>query len=347
MVEMLRAGTKSRRQALIFMITNSGADRTSVCWDYHAYAVSVAAGQVQDDSFFGYVCALDATDDPFKDESCWIKVNPSLEHGLPGMKYLREQVTQARGIPSKESVVRRLNFCQWVDAASPWIGYDVWAACKEADVSPALLDGRRCWGGLDLGSTQDLTGLALVFEPTDADPVWRLKTWAWLPEEGLADKADRDRVPYLAWRGAGHIETTPGRAISKLAVARRLAEITASYDLQDVAYDRWRIEDLKMILEQEGISVPLSPFGQGFKDMAPAVDEFERRLLSRELRHDGNPVLTWCAANAVTVTDPAGNRKVAKEKATGRVDLIVAALMAVGRSLSRPVAPAYVGVEVW
>jgi phage terminase large subunit-like protein len=107
------------------------------------------------------------------------------------------------------------------------------------------------------------------------------------------------------------------------------------YDLQCVGYDRWRIEDFKTLLDQEGIALPLSPFGQGFKDMAPAVDEFERLLLGGQLKHGGNPVMTWCAANAITMSDPAGNRKVAKERATGRVDGIVAAIMAAGVAMGR------------
>lgn len=329
-VEMLRAGTKSRRQALMLMITNSGANKQSVCWDYHDYAIKVAAGQIEDDSFFGFVCALDEGDDPFKDERCWGKANPSLENGLPGVKYLREQVTQARGMPSKESVVRRLNFCQWVEAEAPWIGSELWFGAQDKDFDPDLLFGRRCWGGLDLSSTQDLTALVLLFEPSEADPQWRLVPHFWLPNDGLHDKADKDRVPYIAWRDAGYLHTTPGRAIDQLFVARQAAEIAAMYDLQSIAYDRWHIEGFKQLLGREGISLPLEPFGQGYKEMAPAVNEFERLLISGLLKHGGNPVMTWCAANAVTVSDPAGNRKVSKERATGRIDGIVAAIMAAG-----------------
>lgn len=333
-VEMLKAGQKSRRQPLLFMITNSGTDKRTVCWDYHDYGAKVCAGSMQDDTFFAYICALDEGDDPFKDESCWPKANPSLRFGLPGARYLREQVAQARGMPSKESIVRRLNFCQWVESASPWISGEVWFGCEDKEFDRSELIGRRCWGGLDLGSTQDLTALVLQFEPTDDDPVWRQLEWFWLPGDGLHDKADKDRVPYIAWRDAGHLEALPGRAVNKLAVIKRCAEIASLYDLQAINYDRWRIEDLLMLCDQEGISLPLVPFGQGFKDMAPAVDEYERRLLDRQVMHAGNPVMTWCAANAVVVSDPAGNRKVAKEKATGRVDGIVAAIMASGASMS-------------
>lgn len=333
-VEMLKAGQKSRRQPMLVGITNSGTDKRSVCWDYHDYGAKVSALQLKDDAFFAYICAMDEGDDPFKDEKCWHKANPSLRFGLPGMRYLREQVTQARGMPSKESIVKRLNFCQWVEAESPWISADAWFACEDKKFDLRRLIGRRCWGGLDLSSTQDLTALVLEFEPTEDDPYWRQLEWFWLPGDGLHDKADKDRVPYIAWRDGGFLIALPGRAINKLAVVKQLAEIAALYDLQQLGYDRWRIEDLKMILDQEGISLPLVPFGQGFKDMAPAVDEYERRLIDRQLKHSGNPVMTWCAANAVVMTDPAGNRKVAKEKATGRVDGIVAAIMATGTTIS-------------
>jgi phage terminase large subunit-like protein len=319
---------------LQFAITNSGTDKRTVCWDYHDYGAKVCAGSLQDDTFFAYICAMDEGDDPFKDEACWDKANPSLRFGLPGLRYLREQVAQARGMPSKESIVRRLNFCQWVESESPWISGEVWFGCKSDDFDSNLLFGRRCYGGLDLSSTQDLTALVLMFEPSEHDPYWRQAEWFWLPGDGLHDKADQDRAPYTLWRDQGHLNALPGKAINKLSVVKQAAEIAAMYELQSLAYDRWRIEDLKMLLDQEGISLPLVPFGQGYKDMAPAVDEYERRLLNANIRHQANPVMTWCAANAIVVTDPAGNRKVAKEKATGRVDGIVAAIMATGSSMT-------------
>lgn len=333
-VEMLRAGTKSRRQALIFMITNSGTNKQSVCWDYHEYGVAVASGMQEDDSFFSFICALDEGDDPLKDESCWVKANPSLDDGIPGYKYLREQVTQARGMPSKESVVRRLNFCQWVESTNPLVPRDIWLASGEVIELDRFI-GRVCYGGLDLSSTQDLTALDLLFEPIEVDPYWRLFSWFWLPGDGLADKADRDRVPYITWRDQGHLEALPGKAVSKLAVIQRLVEITSKFELRALAFDRWRIEDLKMLMKQEGVDMEdiLVPFGQGYQDMSPALEEFERRLLNDEMRHSGNPVMTWCAANAVVDTSPAGDRKISKAKATSRVDGMVALLMATGVSM--------------
>lgn len=332
-VEMLRAGTKSRTQALIFMITNSGSDKTGPCWSYHEYAIAVAAGTKIDDGFFGFVCDLDPGDDPITDESCWPKANPSLQEAdLPGVKYLREQVTEARGMPAKESIVRRLNFCQWTDAEAPWLSMDVWKGATRP-IDWETMRGRRAWAGLDLSSTQDLCGLTLFVEPAEEGDEWSLIPFAWLPDEGLARKGEQDKVDYVSWKAAGLLQTTPGRAISKRIVAQRLSALASFFEIVECAYDRWRIEDFLQLCIDDGITLPpMVPFGQGYKDMSPAVEEFERALLAGRLVHPGHPVLNWCATNAVVVSDDAGNRKLSKEKATGRIDLIVGGVMAVGRA---------------
>lgn len=330
-VEMMRAGTKSRRQALIFMITNSGAGRNTPCGIYHDYACQVAAGRRTDDALFAYVCGLDDGDDPLADESCWPKANPSLQlANLPGLQYLREQVVEARGMPAKEAIVRRLNFCQWTEAVSPWLSAAVWDPLA-AQFSPDELVGQRAYGGLDLSSTTDLTAFVLLVEPEESGQPWSMLPWCWLPEEGLDDRCQRDRVDYRAWQRAGFLETTPGRAISKRHVLQRVAQICSQFDVQGIAADRWRLADFTQIAEDDGIALPpLIEFGQGYKDMSPALDRFETAVLNGTLRHNGHPVLTWCAANAVTDSDPAGNRKLSKIKATGRIDLVVAAVMAYG-----------------
>lgn len=346
-IEMLRAGTKSRRQAMIFAITNAGSGKAGPCWDYHEYGIRVANGDVDDDSLFPYICALDEADDPFASEDCWPKANPSLQDAnLPGLKYIREQVTEARGMPGKEALVRRLNFCIWTDAVSPWISQDAWNGAKLA-FSLDGLRGRRAFVGLDLGSTTDLTGMVFVVEPVgDSDP-WLIVPMAFLPDIGLREKSDKDRVPYVQWRASGFLETTPGRAISKRVVLQRLSQMCEFFDVIACAYDRWRMEDLIQMASDEGISLPeMMPFGQGFKDMSPALEEFERMLLNGQIAHNGHPVLTMCAGNAVVVDDDAENRKLSKAHATGRIDLMVAAIMAVGAKMTR-VKEAIYKIEIW
>ena len=324
MVEFMRAGTKGRRQALIFMITNSGSDRESVCFDYHEYGRKVAAGDLEDDSFFSFICGLDEGDDPLNDESCWPKANPSLGKTF-GPKYLREQVKQARGMPSKQNLVLRLNFCVWTDANAAWLGKDQWTAVETEIDIPALY-GRSAFGGLDLSGKRDLTAFATVV-PAD-DGTWDAFVEFWTPGDTLRERADQDRVPYLVWRDEGHLQAPPGKTIDYSHVVARLADLSGDFDYQTIAYDRWRIDDLRRELDAENLELPLTELGQGFKDMAPAVDRLEEKILSGEIRVHYNPVLRWNVASAVLEEDPAGNRKFSKRKATGRIDGVVALAMA-------------------
>lgn len=342
MVEFMRAGTKGRRQALMFMITNSGSDRTSVCWEYHNYAIKVAAGELEDDSFFGYVCALDDGEDPFTDRACWIKANPSLGVTF-SEKYLEEQVRQARGMPSKQNLVRRLNFCIWTDAENAWISKDAWDSI-EIEIDLEELTGRDCWGGLDLSAKLDLTAFLMVFEGQAGEfgleeDGYLAVPVLWTPKDTLREREERDMVPYSVWVEQGHLRAPEGKTVQYRQVARDLGELLGQFRIQRVRYDRWRIDDLKRELDDEGVGLELDPHGQGYKDMSPAIDKLEELILEGRLRVAANPVLRWNAASAVLAEDPAKNRKFAKDKATGRIDGVVALAMAVAAATGESEGP--------
>ncbi len=333
-INMLSAGRKWRRQPLIVAITNSGTDRKSVCWEYRDKGIKVAAGMELDDTMFAYVCAMDEGEDPFEDESCWIKANPTLDTIIQ-RQYLRDEVNQARGMPSKESSVRRLNFCQWTEAFNPAIDYEKWQAVGE-EYALDKFRGLSCTAGVDLSATTDLTAVVLDFQIGDVHWLWPM---FWIPEEGLAERVKKDSVPYDIWVKKGFVYTTPGPTIDKDFVVGKVAEILRRYDitLTKAVYDSWGIEALKSACMRQGLNWTLEQFGQGFKSMSPAWDSVEVALLGRKMRHPRNPCLNANAASAVVVQDPAGNRKLDKSKATARIDGIVAATMAIGASaLSAP-----------
>ncbi len=336
MINILRAGFKFRRQPLSFMITNSGHDKTSVCWEYHDLGAKIAAGQLDNDEFFSYICSLDESDlldDKFlEDESCWSKVNPSLPYGLPGYEYIRTQVKEAKGLPSKTANVKRLCFCVWTEAENPAIGSDVWFACSDKDYSLSLLGSRRrCWGGLDLSAVNDLTAFALLFEPTATDEYWRLKVWFWIPGVGIREKEEREHVPYMLWRDSGHVQAIDRKTIDYEFVIKDINDLCTLYNVQAIAFDRWNIKNFKKELERQGVALPeLVEFGQGFQSMSPAIKIFETKLIEGCIRHDGNPCLTWNAANVVAIEDPAKNKKYDKARSSGRIDGIIAVVMAFG-----------------
>ena len=256
------------------------------------------------------------------DERAWKAANPALGT-FRSLDDLREQLTQAQRMPSMENTARNLLLNQRVSTFSPFISPDVWKAnCG----NPRSFDG-PVFAGLDLSARTDLTALVIVGQ---VDGVWQVQAHFWTPEIGLADRARRDRAPYDVWHRQGILRTTPGASVDLEHVAADMLEIFADMDVQAIAFDRWRIDQLRRELDRMGAELPLVEFGQGFQSFSPALDVLEAELLNGRIAHGGNPLLTWCAANAVVVRDPAGNRKIDKARATGRVDGLIALTMALG-----------------
>ena len=270
------------------------------------------------------VCHLyTAPDDcDLNDPKAWAAANPAL--GLfRSEKDVEEQAKQAERMPTSEASFRVLTLNQRVNMTAPFVSAKVW---KENNRAAAEFIG-PVYGGLDLSATTDLTSLVLVNRQEDG---LHIRPYFWMPLDSVQDAAKRDRAPYDVWVRQGLIRTTPGRVIDYGFVARDIGEITGDLDLQCIAFDRWRMDRLKAELERAGVDIPLEPFGQGYVSMAPALDALEALLLQGQVHHGGNAPLTMCAANAVALPDPAGNRKLDKSKATGRIDGMVALTMAVG-----------------
>ena len=338
MVEFMRAGTKGRRQALIFMITNSGFDRHSVCWAYHKNAERVLQGVLENDSFFAYVCSLDKGDD-WRDEAVWPKANPLIDVSIT-KKYLREQVAEARGMPSKQSIVRRLNFCEWTEGDSGWLAQEVWEAVQ-ADLDIRAYHGRQCHGAVDLSSKRDLTALSLVFPHDD----WSKDAFVWffMPAEGVHEREDRDGAPYGLWRDQGHIEATPGPIVDYSFVAAKIAALSEDVEILGLGCDTYKRDHLQAELDELGCQVPLVDHPQGFRKgagsdlwMPASVEATEEAIIKAELRVAANPCLTWNAASVMMTEDAQGNKKPDKRKATGRIDGIVTLIMAVGVESGKP-----------
>jgi phage terminase large subunit-like protein len=257
-------------------------------------------------------------------KKAWKEANPAL--GLfRSLSDLEKQAERADRMPSSENTFRNLCLNQRVSTVSPFVSHDVWQSCA---AEPEALTGMVAYAGLDLSARTDLTACVVVGR--DADGVAHVHPYFWTPEQGLHERAKTDRVPYDVWVREGWLRTTPGATVDYSFVAAEMAEIMSELDVEQVAFDRWRIDVFQKDADSIGATFPLAPFGQGFKDMSPAIDVLEADILNGRLRHGGHPVLTMCAANAVVTKDAAGNRKMDKHKATGRIDGMVALAMALG-----------------
>jgi phage terminase large subunit-like protein len=319
---MLELGFKGRRSPLLMMITNSGFDKKSACWEEHNHAAKVAAGEVMDDKTFSFICSLDKGDDPINDSKCWIKANPLLGVVVKD-NVLKEAVKQAIQIPGKKNNIMRLHFCEWTDAETSWISSETWTECEhELDIDDFI--SKPCYGGLDLSSKLDLTALARVFENDDG----MLNAFVdfWKPKDTLYDTEIKDRAPYTTWLNQGYLHAPAGSSIDYEVVA---SDIIAMGDFEQINFDRWRIDFFKKHLSDIGYELPLEPFGQGFKDMSPAIEKLEELIFNKKIKIHINPVLRWNAASVKIEEDAAGNRKMSKIKSTGRIDGIIALLMAI------------------
>jgi len=216
---------------------------------------------------------------------------------------------------------------------------DVWKL-GDAPIDVAMFsDGRPVFGGLDLSSTIDLTALVLAAED-DAGNVHLLPR-AWTPGDTWTERMLNDRAPYDAWVRAGQLIAVPGKAIDCDWVAMALAKVGEQMNLRQVNYDRWAIKQLKQAMDRLGINAPLEPMGQGFMDMSPAVKAFQLLAVNGRVRHGNHPLLRWCFSNAVVVRDAADNCKLDKSKAYGRIDVAVAAVMAIGALKATTATPEY------
>lgn len=405
-IDMIEAGFKFRLQPILWLITNSGHDKTSVCYEYHARAIRVCVDGVLDDRFFAYVCALDDGDDPLEDRSCWIKANPNLGETIT-VDYLETRVAEARKQPSKQNIVLRLNFCQWTEAESAWMARETWSAAEVGEDDEGKVHGGQlveiedflgaeCYLATDLSFARDLTAIAAAFP--DGDDVYLFVDF-FTPRDTIRARAENDRVPYARWAGLeddpetgkpfrSWITATPGKVVSIPAVADRLRWYDENFDVRGYAFDRYRHKDLEDELEDLGLASLVEKMiehPQGFRRGGPlrdkrtgkpitdehgqpvdnplwmptSIEELENGILACspaepdaegwiELENDVapgkifirvNPVLRWNAGAAVAREDPAGTggKVFSKLKATGRIDGLVAAAMAVGLAKARKV----------
>lgn len=276
-------------------------------------------------------CFLYTTDesiDPFS-VTAIKQANPAYGD-FQNAKEVQRLAADAKRMPSQEAEYRNLVLNQRIAREAPFISQLVWnqngAAPRQEDFTNGVIMG------LDLSRRVDLT--ALVYVGKGSDGCHSVGCEFFAPSEGIEDRSISDRVPYDLWARQGYLTLTPGRTVEYEFVVSRLMALADKYPVRAIKYDRWGIEEFKAILKMQGAeSLPLEMHGQGYKDMTPALANLESELINGRIRHGNNPILTWCAANAVVDIDPAGGRKLNKKRATGRIDGMVALAMAMSMAV--------------
>ena len=327
---MTKGSGDARTQPLYFLITTAGTDTHSICYEQHQKAQDILDGKKVDPTFYPVIYGADQEDD-WTDETVWAKANPSLGITVP-IEKVREACNSARQNPAEENTFRQLRLNQWVKQSVRWMPMHTWNA-NNHPVNLDDLEGRACYGGLDLASTTDITAFVLVFPPeaADDDGKYGIAPWFWIPEDNLTLRVARDHVPYDLWQRQGFLETTEGNVVHYAHIEHHIQDLGTRFDIREIAFDRWGAVQMSQNLEDAGFTVV--PFGQGFRDMSPPSKELMKLALEGRLAHGGHPILSWMVDNIHVRTDPAGNIKPDKQRSTEKIDGVVATIMALDRAI--------------
>ena len=335
--DTLTTGVAARSQPVTVALTTAGYDRHSICWEKHEYALKVLDGSIDDPTFLAVVYAADEKDD-WRDPAVWAKANPGLGTSVT-VEYMHAQVMKAEASLAYLNTFKRLHLNIWTENLVRWLDAEKWKACNGRTPLDDLA-GRECWAGLDLSTTTDITALALLFPPEDeAAGAYDVLVYLWAPEESIRLRSQRDRVPYDIWEQQGHLMKTEGNVVDYDVIRGFIRdELAVRYRIREIAYDRWNASQLVTQLSEDGAT--MVPFGQGFASMNMPTKELETLVNAGRLRHGGHPALSWMAGNVVLQKDPTDNWKPAKNKSSGRIDGVVATIMALGRAIAKePAAP--------
>jgi phage terminase large subunit-like protein len=325
---MTKGSGDARMQPLYFLITTAGTDTNSICYEQHQKAKDILEGRKIDKTFYPVIYG--APDDAdWTSPEVWKNSNPSLGETI-GMDKVEAACESAKQNPGEENAFRQLRLNQWVKQTVRWMPMHKWDACK-VDFDESFLEGRVCYGGLDLSSTTDITAFVLVFPPTEEDAHYYILPYFWLPEETLDLRVRRDHVPYDLWEKQGYLLTTEGNVVHYGFIENFIDELGTRFNIREIAFDRWGAVQMSQNLE--GLGFTLVQFGQGYRDMSPPTKELMKLTLEQKIAHNGHPVLRWNMDNIFIKRDPAGNIKPDKEKSTEKIDGTVATIMALDRAI--------------
>lgn len=321
----------ARSQQLVFTITTAGIyDVNSICWEVREHARQVSEGTIKDPTTLPIIYAADKDKDDLEDPKVWKRVNPSIGHIFTAEK-IKEDYEKVKQQPNRLNNFLRFRLNIWVNQLTRWIDMNKFDECI-GEVDPGKLLTRKCYGGLDLASVNDLTAFALVFPPESPDERWQLIVKCYVPNDSIVKRTREHKVNYVMWRDAGHITATPGNIQDYDFIKADIINADKIYSLQELAYDPYSAHQIATDLTNNH-NIPMVEHRQGYLSMSEPSKSFEKKILSGELLVDKNPVLRWCIDNLVITQDAAGNIKPAKMKAREKIDAAVAAIMALGRAV--------------
>ena len=348
----------ARRQPAWIVLTTAGddPDRTSIAWEIHEKCrrlLALRAGRPESETDIDdplwcpimYGISVLTGDDPDKiaaldiyDEALWAACNPSLGVTVK-LRTVRQHARTARQSEAQERLFRWLRLNQWIAVKTvgwlPLTLYDKtqWGPSAKAERGEWLerLRGKRCFGGLDLSSTTDLTALVLLFPPQEGLETWVMLPRAWVPLDGIEARELRDHVPFRDWIRAGFLTGCPGDMIDFPDVESAVLEASEIYQLELLGMDPYLGRTIAARLTEAGVNVTEIP--QTMSGMSPAMKELERLIRSHQMLHLHNTAARWCFGNVRCAVDGNENMKPMKNRSTGRIDIAVAWIISMAAAM--------------
>ena len=321
----------AREEQLVWCITTAGddPDRKSVGWEIHEKAQRIIDGELTDPTFYAKIYSVSEDSDIF-DEGNWYKANPSLGVIIK-IEDVRQEALAAQNSEASEKLFRWLRLNQWVALKRiGWLPITLWDK-TQGEWSRADMLKRDCYVGIDLSSTTDLTAITTLFPP-QGNEGWRFFVDAWIPEDNMKERENRDHVPFSRWVKAGHIHATPGNVVDFAYLANHIEKLSMDYKVKYFCGDPWHLEVLRQMLKSEEqskfIQIPQTMAG-----MSPAMHELEKLFMNGGISHEANPMGRWTFGNVIVATDGNENKKPMKNKSIDRIDPICALIDAMAAAI--------------
>lgn len=322
--DVLSTSMGARRQPLLLIISTAGSDKNSILYEQYGYAKKMLNGTVADDTFLPVIFEVDEKED-WEDEANWFKANPALGT-FRSIEEMRSFYRKAKENAAETNNFKRLYLDQWTAQQTRWLPLEAWNKCSGV-VDRLELKNIKCWAGLDLSSSDDLTAFVLVF---NVDGIYKVMPYFFMPADNIEKRVKKDRVPYDVWASQGYLFTTPGNVIDYKFIEDKICDIAKEFEISEIAYDPYNALMLNQKLVEFGFN--MVEIRQGMKSLSPPTKQTEVLILSQKLNHGGNPVLSWMFDNVMVVTDANDNRRVDKEKSNEKIDGIQALIMAISRA---------------
>jgi phage terminase large subunit-like protein len=323
--DVMDSATGARAQPLLWEITTSGSDTSGVCFEVRDYNIKVLEGTVEDEQQFGIIYTLDKEEIEAKDffsETSWRKANPNFGISVNPLD-LKRKSRKAIASPGAQSEFLRKHLDVWTQADSPWMDMAAWGACADPSLTLEDFKGERCWIGEDLASKIDVAAKVRVFDVDGILYVICAKDSFYLPEVRVEQSSN---ASYRGWVESGFLKTTPGNIIDFDYIEDSLREDAKVFEVAGIGFDPHQATKHATVMMAEGF--PMVEVRQTVLSLSEPMKEFEARVLSGRLKHDGNPVLTWMVSNVVCHLDAKDNVYPRKQKPENKIDGAVAVIMA-------------------